>query len=100
MEGSSLRRLLDEWFDVQSIRPIIKCEVSDRDLFEVLGHAGQGVFPIPTVLEHRIRKLFAVRVVGRVDAIREKYFAITTERKLKHPAVVAIFESARAQFAR
>jgi LysR family transcriptional activator of nhaA len=100
LEGTALRRSLDQWLESERIRPVIKCEVGDRDLFEVLGHAGEGVFATPTILEHRIRKQFAVRVVGRVESIRERYYAISTERKLKHPAVIAISEGARTHFAR
>jgi len=97
LEGTALRRSLDEWFTQEGIRPIVRCEFGDRDLFEVFAHAGTGVFATPTLLEQRIRRQFAVQVVGRVEAIREKYFAISTERKLKHPGVIAISEAARKQ---
>jgi LysR family transcriptional activator of nhaA len=100
MEGTELRRSLDDWFDAQKIKPFMRGEIGDRDLFEVFGHAGAGVFAIPTVLEQRIRRQFSVGVIGRVDAIREKYYAITTERKLKHPGVIAISKAARTQFAK
>jgi LysR family transcriptional activator of nhaA len=95
MEGTSLRRSLDEWFDAEQIRPTVRCEIGDRDLFEVFGHAAAGVFAAPTVLESRLRRQFRLVVLGRVDAIRERYYAISTERKLKHPAMIAISEVAR-----
>ena len=97
MEGTSLRRSLDEWFSEQGIRPIVRCELGDRDLFEVFAAGGAGVFATPTILEQRIRRQFDVRVIGRAEAIREQYFAISTERKLKHPGVIAISEAARGQ---
>jgi LysR family transcriptional activator of nhaA len=100
MEGTALRRSLDEWFAAEGIQPVVRCEVGDCDLFEVFGHVGAGVFALPTILERRIRRQFSVGVVGRVNSIRETYFATSTERKLKHPAVVAISEAARTQFAR
>jgi LysR family transcriptional regulator, transcriptional activator of nhaA len=100
MEGTSLRRSLDDWFNSKAIRPLIRCEISDCDLFEVFAHGGAGIFATPTILENRIRQQFSVGVVGRVETIRERYFAISTERKLKHPGVIAISESARAQFAK
>ena len=100
MEGTSLRRSLDEWFASEGIRPLIRCEFGDCDLLEVFAHGGAGVFAAPTILESRIRRQFSVGVVGRADKIRERYFAISTERKLKHPGVVAISEAARAQFAK
>jgi LysR family transcriptional activator of nhaA len=98
MEGTALRRSLDEWFEAENIRPLIRCEIGDRDLFEVFAHAGAGIFVAPTILEQRIRKQFSVQVLGRVETISEKYFAISTERKIKNPAVVAISEAARRQF--
>lgn len=100
MEGTALRRSLDEWFAAEKIKPRVRCEIGDRDLFECFAHGGVGIFVTPTILESRIRRQFAVGVVGRVESIREKYFAISTERKLKHPGVVAISEAAREQFAR
>jgi LysR family transcriptional regulator, transcriptional activator of nhaA len=98
MEGTALRRSLDEWFERERIRPIIRCEIGDSDLFEVLAHAGTGLYATPTVLERRISRQFSIGLVGRVSSIRERYFAISTERKLKHPAVIAISESARTRF--
>ena len=95
--NTALRRSLDEWFTQVGIRPIIRCEVGDRDLFEVFAEAGAGVFATPTILEQRLRRQFDVQVVGRVEGIREKYYAISTERKLKHPGVIAISEEARKQ---
>ena len=100
MEGTALRRSLDEFFHAEGVQPIIRCEVGDCDLFEAFAHGGAGIFATPTVLEQRIRRQFAVQVVGRVEAVRERYYAISTERKLKHPAVVAISEAARKQFAK
>jgi LysR family transcriptional activator of nhaA len=97
MEGTALRRSLDEWFHSEKIRPLVRCEVGDCDLFEVFAHAGAGIFAAPTILERRIRRQFCVAVIGRVKTIREKYFAISTERKLKHPAMIAISEVARSQ---
>jgi LysR family transcriptional activator of nhaA len=97
LEGTALRRSLDEWFSQMAIRPTIRCEMGDRDLFEVFAEASTGVFATPTILEQRLRRQFDVQVVGRVEDIREKYYAISTERKLKHPGVVAISEAARQQ---
>jgi LysR family transcriptional regulator, transcriptional activator of nhaA len=100
MEGTALRRSLDEFFHAQRVQPIIRCEVGDCDLFEAFAHGGIGVFATPTILEERIRRQFAVQVVGRVEAVRERYYAISTERKLKHPAVIAISEAARTRFSK
>jgi LysR family transcriptional activator of nhaA len=97
MEGTALRRSLDEWFDAQGIQPSVRCEISDCDLFEAFGHGGAGVFVVPIVIEMRIRRQFRVQVIGRVESIRERYYAISTERKLKNPGVIAISDAARSR---
>ena len=65
---------------------------------KVFGQDGIGVFPAPSVIEKEICRQYKVRVVGRTDAVRERYYAISVERRLKHPAVVAICEAARTKF--
>jgi LysR family transcriptional activator of nhaA len=75
----------------------VRCEIGDRDLFEAFGHGGAGIFAAPMIIERRLLRQFKLQVLGRVETIREKYYAISTERKLKHPAVIAISEVARKQ---
>ena len=94
---SSLRRELDRWLDAKGIRPIIRAEFDDSALLKVFGQAGEGLFPAPTVIEAEVRQHYQVEVVGRIDSIREQFYAISGERKLKHPAVVAITETARQE---
>ena len=62
----------------------------------MFGQAGAGIFPVPSVIADEVRRTYRVRAVGAVDDVRERYFAISAERRLKHPAVVAISEEARA----
>jgi len=92
--GKTLRRTLDQYFDQQGIRPRIVAELDDSALLTTFGQAGAGLFVAPTVLEKEITRQFGVTVVGRLDAVRERYYAISVERRLKHPAVVAISEAA------
>jgi LysR family transcriptional activator of nhaA len=94
-ENTSLRRSLDQWFDSQGIRPMIAAEFDDSALLKVFGQAGAGIFPVPSVIADEVRRTYRVRAVGAVDEVRERYFAISAERRLKHPAVVAISEEAR-----
>jgi LysR family transcriptional activator of nhaA len=63
-------------------------------LLTTFGQAGAGLFVAPTVLEKEVTRQFGVTIVGRLDAVRERYFAISVERRLKHPAVVAISAAA------
>ncbi len=92
--GKTLRRTLDQYFEQQSLRPRIVAELDDSALLTTFGQAGAGLFVAPTVLEKEVLRQFDVAIVGRLDAVRERYFAISVERRLKHPAVVAISEAA------
>ncbi len=96
-EHTSLRRSLQHWFDDLSIRPLIAGEFQDSALMKIFGQAGMGVFPGPTVIEDEIRRHYGVALVGRSDAVVERYYAISVERRLKNPAVVAISEAARGR---
>lgn len=97
--GKTLRRTLDQFFDQQGIRPRIIAELDDSALLTTFGQAGAGLFVAPSVLEKEISRQFGVTVVGRLDGVRERYFAISVERRLKHPAVVAISEAANEMLA-
>jgi LysR family transcriptional activator of nhaA len=96
-EGSSLRRSLEQWFEAEGLRPRVVGEIEDSALLKVFGQAGTGLFPAPVAIEAEIRAQFGVEVAGRVDAVKERFYALSAERKLKHPAVVAIREAARSQ---
>ena len=93
--GTTLRRALDEWFASHDVRPSVVAEVADSALLQVFGQAGLGLFPASTVLERDIRRQYGVAVAGRLHDVRERYYAISVERRLKHPAVVAISAAAR-----
>ena len=94
-KGSSLRNALDQWFDEHKIRPRLVGEFKDSALMKTFGQAGAGIFAAPSAIEKEVREHYKVGVVGRVDSITERFYAISVERKLKHPAVVAIREAAR-----
>jgi LysR family transcriptional activator of nhaA len=94
-EGTTLRRALDQWFASHDIRPTVVAEFEDSALLNVFGSAGLGLFPAPSVLEKEIRRQYGVVVAGRLAEVRERFYAISVERRLKHPAVVAISEAAR-----
>lgn len=93
--NTALRRSLEQWFAQTGIRPEVVAEVEDVALLQVLGQEGMGAFAAPSVVESEIRRAYGVRVVGRLDTVRERFYAISVDRKLKHPAVVAISEGAR-----
>ena len=79
--GKTLRRTLDHYFDRESIRPRIVAELDDSALLTTFGQGGAGLFVAPTVLEKEVMRQFGVVVVGRLDAVRERYYAISVERR-------------------
>jgi LysR family transcriptional activator of nhaA len=93
-DNAALRRSLDQWFDSQGIRPRVVGEFQDSALMKVFGQAGRGVFAAPSVIEAEVRRQYGVRLIGRTDHVRERFYAISVERKIKHPAVAAICEAA------
>ena len=95
LENAILRRSLDQWFDARGIRPHVVGEFQDSALLNAFGEMGVGLFAAASVLEKEIRRQCGVQVLGRTDSIMERYYAISVERKLKHPAVVAISDAAR-----
>jgi LysR family transcriptional activator of nhaA len=95
---TALRRELEHWFDAEDIRPAVVGEFDDSALLKVFGQAGAGLFAAPDVIEKEIRRQYGVRVIGRVESMKERFYAISVERKVKHPAVVAIADAARKKF--
>ncbi|MGH7384652.1 MAG: LysR substrate-binding domain-containing protein, partial [Candidatus Rokuibacteriota bacterium] len=93
--NTAVRRTLDQWFDTLDIRPRVIGEFDDSELRWEFGATGIGVFSAPLVLEPHLARLYNVRRIGQVPGVRSRYYAISVERKLKHPAAVAICETAR-----
>ena len=92
-----LRRLLDQWFDRRHLHPRIVGEFQDAAQLKSFGAHGMGVFPAPNVVADEIERQYEVRRVGIFEDIKEKFYAVSVERKLKHPCVVALFEAARTE---
>ena len=94
-EGSSLRRNLEGWFDRHAIKPNVVAEFEDRALMKAFGERGTGVFTTPITVERDVQEKYGVEVIGRTDEITERFYLISPERRIKHPAVTAITEAAR-----
>ncbi|MHC4839612.1 MAG: transcriptional activator NhaR [Planctomycetota bacterium] len=93
--SSAVRRSLDEWFNLKGISPTVVISCDDSALTKDLGAQGTGVFSAPTVIESEVKKQHRVVVVGRTTEVRQEFFAMSVERKIKHPAVKAMTETAR-----
>jgi LysR family transcriptional regulator, transcriptional activator of nhaA len=89
--------LLDQWLESQNIRPTIVAEFEDSALLKVFGQRGLGFFVAPAVISAEVQRQYDVKIVGRLEGVTERYYAISLDRKLKHPAVVAISDAARAR---
>lgn len=96
-QNTTVRRSLDQWFDSEKIRPMIVAEFEDSALLKVFGSRGRGLFVAPSVISSEVQREYDVKSLGRVGNVRERFYAISLDRKLKHPAVVAISESARVR---
>ena len=95
-QHSALRRRLDDWFDHHGIVPRIVGEFDDSALLKAFGEAGAGLFAAPSVIEKEIGKMYGMAVIGKTDSVTEQFYAISPERRIKHPAVVRITEAARS----
>jgi LysR family transcriptional regulator, transcriptional activator of nhaA len=96
--NTPLRLALDDWFERHAIRPRIVAEFEDSALMKVFGREIGAVFPAPTAIEREVCRLYGVRVIGQTDKVRESFFVISAERRLKHPGVLAITSAARQHF--
>ena len=94
-DGTALRRGLDQWFDGKGVSPEIVGEFQDSALLKVFGQAGLGVFPVPSAVEDEVRQQYRVEFVGRVEEVREAFYAISAERRVRQPAVAAICGAAK-----
>lgn len=96
--GSTLRRAIDEWFDRQGIRPDIVGELDDSALLKAFGQGGAGVFAVPTAVAEEVSRQYNVVPIGVADDVRERFWALTAERRIRHPAVNAVVNGARKLF--
>lgn len=95
--STSLRRSLDQWFEESGVRPEVVAEFDDSALLKVFGQDGMGLFPSPSAIENEVCQQYGVVRVGRVTEVRERFYALSGERRIRHPAVSAICDAAREQ---
>lgn len=93
----AVRPKLIRWFDQNRIRPRIAGEFDDSALMAAFGQAGAGIFSAPSAIAEQIREQYGVVKIGATDEITEGFYAISVERRLSHPAVIAISEAARQE---
>lgn len=94
-ENSALRRALDHWFEENDIRPKIMGEFEDNALLNVFGQRGIGLFPAPALIADEVRSQYKVELVGKLKDVRQRFYAVTVERKVMNPAAAAICHEAK-----
>ena len=94
--GTALRHGLEAWFAAREVEPVVAGEFDDGALLKAFGARGMGVFAVPDTIEKEVCAQYGVTVAGRTEEVRERFYALTVERRLSHPAAVAIAEAARA----
>lgn len=95
LENSLLRRSLDLWFSQNDIRPKVVGEFQDSALSKTFAASGAGLCFAPTVVERDVKNVYKLSVIGHIDEVQEKFYAVSVERRFKNPAVTAILEQAR-----
>ncbi|MFO0868930.1 MAG: LysR family transcriptional regulator [Pirellulales bacterium] len=93
--NTAVRQSLDQWFAAKQMRPRIVGEVEDMTMLQTLAQHGHGAFIAPTVVRHEVCRRYHVQAIGELPQVRERFYAISVERKITHPAVRAIAEAAR-----
>ncbi len=95
MRNTVLRRSLDNWFDENQIRPRIRGEFEDSAMMKIMGKAGVGIFPVTAVISEEVQDMYRVEMIAKIPGVTERFYALSVERKIKHPAILAISEVAR-----
>jgi LysR family transcriptional activator of nhaA len=95
--GTVARSQLDAGFDRIGVRPSVVGEFDDSALMKVFGQRGLGIFPAPEMIADEVCRQYRVKRLGILEGAEERLFAITLDRRIRHPAVAAICESARDQ---
>ena len=93
-EEVAIRPALEQWFAAQRVRPRIVGEFDDSALLKAFGQGGAGLFVAPTAIADYVCRQYDVRAVGRIESVIEHLYAISTERRMQHPAAVAVSQAA------
>jgi LysR family transcriptional activator of nhaA len=97
--NNALRGKIDEWFELHNVRPDVVGEFEDNALLNTFGRRGLGLFFAPAALAADMAEQFGAVLVGPVPQVREQFYAISNERKIKHPAVEAILSAVQNRVA-
>lgn len=96
-ENTALRRELERWFHAEKIRPHVLAEFEDLALMKVVAADGRGFIVVPEAAEAEAVERYGFGIIGRARNCRLRFHAITTDRRIHHPAALAITEQARVR---
>lgn len=90
-----LRHSLEQWFEENEIVPDVRCEFEDAAMLKIAGQSGLGIVAMPTIISDEVRTMYGLNTIAELPVV-ERFYALSVERKLKHPAVVAISNAAKS----
>ena len=96
-DHTAVRRSLDIWLEDKEIFPEIVAELEDSALLKVFGQQGEGIFPVPSAIEVLIKRQYGVHLVGRIPDVLDKFYAISSEKRVQHAATSVIVKQARSE---
>ena len=88
-----IRGRIDHWFETRNLRPDVVGEFDDNALLNTFGRSGLGLFPAPSALAADVEEQFGAEQIGKLDQVHEQFYAVSNERKIKHPAIEAILSA-------
>ncbi len=95
--GGAMRITMEKWFESIRVRPRVVAHFEDVALLSLCGRHGHGFFAGYSVIEDELARDYQVEPIGKVPKYRARFYAISLERQLKHPAVVAVMQAARTR---
>ncbi|MDY7575230.1 transcriptional activator NhaR [Actimicrobium sp. CCI2.3] len=95
--NNAIRGRIDHWLEAQDLRPDVVGEFDDNALLNTFGRSGLGLFPAPSALADDVAAQFGAIPVGPLQGVKEQFYAISNERKIKHPAVEAILSAIQCE---
>lgn len=84
---NALRNHIERWLERVGVRPNIVGEFEDSALMTTFGRGGLGIFPAPLALAEQIASQFDAVPIGAMAGVSEQIYAISNERRIRHPAV-------------
>jgi LysR family transcriptional activator of nhaA len=92
--STAVRRDLELWFEAREVAPLVVAEFEDSALLKVFGRAGHGLFPAPTLVATEVAEQYGVEPLAELAEVRERFYAVTAERRVEHPALARILADA------